>query len=285
MWKSHLARVALILALFLLFNAVIGVALAVVIAQAAAPPSADKPFAPADHPVAWGIGAGVADVLLCLLLWASGLVRRKPAPRAPAETARHGLCALASFLLCAVGINLVLSPLHLSGGDTPQLFRSMASSPLCLLTMVVLAPLTEELCFREGVQRELAQALPKRGAWLPVLLSALCFAVVHGNWAQAVPSFLLGLLLGLLYARAGNIRLSFAAHVLNNLLAVVSLRRPGVDAVLSGTAELPDVLTGLLLVLVGIALLRLWWQKTSPCPTPTNPLLKEKEHPQPHEDR
>lgn len=279
MKKSHIARAALILALFLLFNAIIGAAVAVVIAQAATPAPSGKPFVAAEHPAAWGIGAGVADVLFGLLLWATGLVRRNPFVRASSDTARLSLCALAAFLLCAVGLNLVLSPLQLPGGDTPRLFRSMASDPLCLLTMVLLAPLAEELCFREGVQRELSRAFTKGGVWLPVLLSALCFAAVHGNWAQAVPSLYLGLLLGLLYARTGNIRLCLTAHVLNNLLAVVSLRQPGLDAALSGTASLPDLLTGLLLLLVGAALLTLWWQKTSARPTPSHPLPNKKEAP------
>ena len=54
-----------------------------------------------------------------------------------------------------------------------------------------------------------------------IVLSALFFALVHGNPVQMPHAFLIGLLLGWMYWRTGSIIPSIAFHWVNNSVAYV----------------------------------------------------------------
>lgn len=134
-------------------------------------------------------------------------------------TIAMSICAI---LLLMLGLDSVLSPLGLSDNGVSDLFEDMTAHPLCVLTLCVAGPLTEELVFRVGVFRQLFRlGLP---LWAAAVISALLFAIAHGNLQQAIPAFVAGLTLALLFWRSGDLRLCLPAHVANNTLAVVSFR-------------------------------------------------------------
>lgn len=83
----------------------------------------------------------------------------------------------------------------------------------------ILAPVAEELVFRGAVLRALLSW--SKNHWGMIALSALIFALVHGNPAQMPHAFLIGLLLGWMYWRTGSIIPGVAFHWVNNTVAYV----------------------------------------------------------------
>ncbi|HEU5122338.1 MAG TPA: type II CAAX endopeptidase family protein [Candidatus Saccharimonadales bacterium] len=87
---------------------------------------------------------------------------------------------------------------------------------LAFATLVVIAPLAEEILFRGYLYGKLRKYIP---VWLAVLLTSLLFAAVHGQWNVAVDVFALSLVLCTLREITGNIWASFLLHVLKNGIA------------------------------------------------------------------
>ena len=83
----------------------------------------------------------------------------------------------------------------------------------------ILAPVAEELVFRGAVLRALLSW--SKNHWGMIALSAVFFALVHGNPAQMPHAFLVGLLLGWMYWRTGSIIPGVAFHWVNNSVAYV----------------------------------------------------------------
>ncbi len=98
-------------------------------------------------------------------------------------------------------------------------------SPLLLSGMItvacVLAPFNEEMIFRRGLYHFL-RAKNVQPA-VAVMVSALLFAALHGNWAGFLPLAVLGVMLALAYEWTGDIRVPILTHALFNLTTVVLL--------------------------------------------------------------
>lgn len=131
-----------------------------------------------------------------------------------------------AFLVMSMGLQLLLSPLHLDDGNTTALFRQLTTNVWGMLSVVVVGTLAEELTYRAGILQLTRKHLGNIGA---VILSSLLFAVVHGNLYQMIPAFILGLALGYLYLRTEDLRLCWAAHVVNNAFALLALRYPAIE--------------------------------------------------------
>lgn len=90
-----------------------------------------------------------------------------------------------------------------------------------LLTQVVciglLAPAAEELIFRGQVYSLLRAKMPWRAA---MILSALLFALYHGNVVQGIYAFALGLFMAWLYEKSGSLAASWLFHAGANLCSV-----------------------------------------------------------------
>ena len=105
------------------------------------------------------------------------------------------------------------------------------------LCVSIFAPLFEEWLCRGEVLRGLLnyrRADGSRGikpGWA-IVLSALFFALIHGNPWQAVPAFALGCLFGYVYYRTGSLKLTMLMHCVNNTFSLVMSR---IDAI--GDAE------------------------------------------------
>lgn len=90
-----------------------------------------------------------------------------------------------------------------------------AETVLLWLTLIVLAPITEELIFRGLL---LHRWCHKWGRVRGILATTVVFAVLH---LSPLGIFLLALGLTGIYLRTGSLRLSMMAHGVNNLLAFV----------------------------------------------------------------
>lgn len=174
-------------------------------------------------PVVLGISLLLYEIPLCIGLW--WWHRHDAAWPRPLRSARHPRLelplAIAAVLLLSWGVSAALEPFGLSDDGTTAIFLAQRKNVWCVLLLCVVGPLCEELVFRKGIVRELF--LKGCPGLLAAALGALSFAVVHGNWVQGIPAFVVGTLLGLLFLRTGNLRLCLPAHVANNVLALLLL--------------------------------------------------------------
>jgi len=96
--------------------------------------------------------------------------------------------------------------------------------PLALAVLAIaLAPaVCEETLFRGALLRGLASRLHPGVA---LLVTAAMFSLYHFKPVQMLPTFTLGLILGVLSLRAGSILPSTIAHFLNNTMAIIVYRQ------------------------------------------------------------
>lgn len=161
--------------------------------------------------------------------------------------------AVAGVLLLALGISFISEPLQLPDNGMEASFAEMVNSSYCLLLLCLVGPLAEELVFRAGVLESLRRS-GLNGIWSAVF-SALAFAAVHDNLAQGVPAFIVGIVLGLLYLRTGNLRLCLPAHIANNVMGVCVMKSAFMENV-SALSVWGIVTLGVILVVVGLCVLR-----------------------------
>lgn len=100
-----------------------------------------------------------------------------------------------------------------------ETFDLMMKNPLGIISIVIMAPLMEELLFRGAIQGHLLK-IWKNPVW-PIVVSSLLFGIVHGNPAQIPFAFVLGLALGWMYYLTGSIIPSILMHFINNGTAVL----------------------------------------------------------------
>lgn len=146
------------------------------------------------------------------------------------ELAEHSMSPWRWFITVTLSvayallIAAVLEKCGLADDSSMQPFEGMLHNPLCLLLLCVVGPLCEELVFRVGILRSLYRFnVP---GWLAAIISALAFAVVHGNLAQGIPAFIMGFVFGMAYLRTGNLRLCLPMHMVNNTLSVILYNSP-----------------------------------------------------------
>ena len=104
--------------------------------------------------------------------------------------------------------------------ESERQFSEMMSTRGGYFVVALLAPVVEEMVFRGAVLRTLLSWRPDR-RWLMIGVSALLFAAAHLNPAQMPHAFVIGLLLGWLYARTDSIIPGIAYHWANNTAAYV----------------------------------------------------------------
>lgn len=102
-----------------------------------------------------------------------------------------------------------------------KLFEQILSSPLGYVTVSLIVPITEEVVFRGAMLRKLLEWLGQDRRWIAIGISALIFAIAHGNLAQGPHAFLFGLFLGWLFYRTNSILPGLVFHWVNNTSAVV----------------------------------------------------------------
>lgn len=92
------------------------------------------------------------------------------------------------------------------------------SLPMQLLSVGVVIPVAEELVFRGMGYRRLRESC---GIWESMVISALLFAVFHGNVVQGIYAGLLGLMMAWAYERCGTLWASILFHMAANIGSVL----------------------------------------------------------------
>jgi len=131
-------------------------------------------------------------------------------------TAAMGAMVLSDAVVGAAGLDMP--------DDYVRLFAGIMNNEFGYLAIGIFAPVAEEMVFRGGILRSLLRLTNGRNCWMAIVFSALLFGVVHGNVAQGVNAFLLGLLLGWMYYRTDSIVPGILFHWVNNTIAFILFR-------------------------------------------------------------
>jgi len=137
-----------------------------------------------------------------------------------------GWVAMLPLVLCAAIVSMILGGvIQLFLGSPPEqdlriphiIATADVFTLLAFFALLTLwAPLTEELVFRGGVFRQMSTRMVP---FVSVLLSSLCFAVLHPLPIHLMlPVFTLGCLFAVLRHWRGSLIASITAHSLNNAL-------------------------------------------------------------------
>jgi membrane protease YdiL (CAAX protease family) len=99
--------------------------------------------------------------------------------------------------------------------------KGFGAIPIQILLIVIVAPVSEEICFRGMLFGGLREKLPRIAA---ALVCGLIFGALHAlTGITAVPPLIVfGFLLALLYERTGSILPGMILHMLNNIVALAS---------------------------------------------------------------
>ena len=152
------------------------------------------------------------------------------------------------FVVLSMGLQLMLLPLHLDDGNTNAMFKQLSSNIWGVLSLTILGTLAEELTYRAGILRLSQKHIGNIGAFI---LSSLLFAIVHGNLQQGVPAFILGFALAYLYVRTEDLRLCWAAHLANNVIALLTIRIPALEHFGDSWSTFQQVGIGALMFVLG----------------------------------
>lgn len=87
---------------------------------------------------------------------------------------------------------------------------------LAFITLVVVAPIAEEVLFRGYLYGKLKKFVP---VWVAIIVTSLSFGVIHGAWNLAIDTFALSLILCTLREITGNIWASILLHMIKNGVA------------------------------------------------------------------
>lgn len=143
-----------------------------------------------------------------------------------------GIALAAMCMVATIACQVIVDPLMQLLPQMPEslkkLLENMTDSDNLLvnfLTLSIFAPFFEEWLCRGMVLRGLLNyrrrkdSEPMKPVWA-IIISAAFFAVIHMNPWQAVPAFLIGLLLGYVYYRTGSLKLTMLMHFTNNTLSI-----------------------------------------------------------------
>lgn len=87
---------------------------------------------------------------------------------------------------------------------------------LAFVSLVVIAPLAEEILFRGYLLSELRR---RTKTWIAILLTSLMFGVVHLAWNVGIDVFVLSIVLCVLRIKTGSLWASVLLHMIKNAVA------------------------------------------------------------------
>ena len=132
-------------------------------------------------------------------------------------------------------------------------FFEIANEPLGIVSMALLAPLVEEMMFRGAIQNYFMRT--SSNPWIGIIVTALIFGIVHMNPQQIVYATLLGVVFGWIYYRTRSLLPVITGHVLNNSIAVISMKIFGAEDMEAVTVDDKTVMIPFLLFIVVIVVL------------------------------
>ena len=208
-----------------------------------------------------GIATFACNVLMaisCLYLFRRSLYANSD--YVPSSTNRkRSQVAILACILATIALNLLSEIVALPNIMEEQMM-AMCREPWGMLAIAVGAPLGEEVMFRWGIMGHMLRR--NVSAPLAIVVSSVLFGLLHMNPAQVFFATAMGIMLGILYWRSGNLLWPFLLHFFNNSWACLQVWYMGdkirdysmVEAV-GGTTMAWVMIVVLLLICIVI----LWW--------------------------
>lgn len=163
----------------------------------------------------------IADIITFLICWKALKIIEFP------ETFKcKNFClkwSLIAFIAAMMGVfagDLLSEILNLPN-TIEDMMMGMAKNFWGVLAIAVIGPIVEELVFREGICGYLIRS--GSGHWRAIWISATLFGIIHFNPAQIPFAILMGIILGVIYTKTGNIVLTSIIHILNNSIAMIEV--------------------------------------------------------------
>lgn len=90
---------------------------------------------------------------------------------------------------------------------------------IALFSMIVIAPIFEEILFRGLVMNEFLKIMRP---WAAIVLQGLIFGIIHGVLFQSIFAFVFGILIGVVYYVTQSIKVSAMCHAAFNFSVVIA---------------------------------------------------------------
>lgn len=129
-------------------------------------------------------------------------------------------------------------------------FMELSDEPLAVVAMALLAPIVEEMMFRGAIQGYLMRRCSN--AWTGIIITAIIFGAIHMNPQQVVYATLLGIIFGWIYYRTRSLLPVIVGHVLNNSIAVASMKIWGTEDIETITADDKMIMVPILLFIIAM---------------------------------
>jgi membrane protease YdiL (CAAX protease family) len=172
------------------------------------------------------VGVPASSLGLIAVAWlAADRPRRERLRLLPARVSARGILVMIVGILAlsqaldSLAVLVGVGP----GANLDWIARTLATATpltlaLALLVVGGLAPIGEELFFRGLMLTRLRQVWSAGPA---IVVTALAFGVIHGEWVHGVLATGLGLYLGLVTVRSGSVIPAMICHVANNTVSVL----------------------------------------------------------------
>ncbi|MCM1372376.1 MAG: CPBP family intramembrane metalloprotease [Bacteroides sp.] len=207
----------------------------------------------------------VADVIISLACLA--IFRRKQYSRSQyvpsSSTWKQNLWGMLGCVFGVVALDLMTELMAIPNLMEEQMM-AICDTPWGVAAIALAAPVGEEMLFRWGIMGHLLHH--NRGVAESIFVSALLFGLIHMNPAQVFFATAMGVLLGMLYWKTGNIFLPVLLHVLNNSVACAQVWLLGDDIhtysmveMLGGHAMAWSTVAACAAVCIGL----MWWYAMS----------------------
>lgn len=99
--------------------------------------------------------------------------------------------------------------------------QSLEDLLIAIIVIGIIPAIGEEWVFRGIVQNQLVRWI--KNPWLGLVLASLFFSAIHMQFQGFLPRFFLGLILGYIYLRTGNLWYSILLHFFNNGFQVLGV--------------------------------------------------------------
>ena len=168
-----------------------------------------------------GLGLSLISVISMLLTVAAGLKLRKDWRL---KTSSFPIPVIFLSILFIIAMHILIDPLSEILPIPESLikaFHTLLSQPYAAFFVIVIsAPVLEEILFRGII---LDGYLKNYKPWQGIIVSAFLFALLHGNLAQGIGAFGMGILFGWVYWKTNSIIPSVLLHFINNAVAFIGI--------------------------------------------------------------
>lgn len=162
----------------------------------------------------------IVEILIIAWLMVRKMVRREDFRVDSSWRDRRCFIAILGAFSIMFAMNVVSEWMGLPD-YTVKTVMEVVKSPFGVLSIALLGPVAEELCFRGAIIGGMLRE--GRHPWTAILVSSMFFSLIHFNPAQIPFAFVMGLVLGLIYVRTESLLLPIFIHVFNNSTAVLQL--------------------------------------------------------------